>query len=90
MATPTPLTYYGLPSGLSDGKSARLQVATPNGTIREIPLNRQQLHKLLQAAARALEELDRAEARAAKAARPCSACGHPNPGDWCPGCGRQA
>lgn len=67
MAT-TPLTYHGLPSGLSDGKSARLQVSTPNGTIREIPLDRRQLHKLLQAAARALEELDRAAEREARGA----------------------
>lgn len=60
------LTYHGLVSGLSDGKPPRLQVATPNGTIREIPLDRRQVMRILKAAVATLERLDDEERRAAR------------------------
>lgn len=59
MSDPAPLRYYGLPSGISDGKPPRLQLLTPKGLVREVPLDRSQLVKIIRAAANALEALDR-------------------------------
>lgn len=58
-AKPPPLTYQGLATGLSDGKAPHLNLSTPAGLIREVPLTRRDLVRIIKAAASALEVLDR-------------------------------
>lgn len=55
----TQLRFIGLPSGLSDGGVPRLQVATPAGLIREIPLTKRDLLGIIKSAASALEVMER-------------------------------
>lgn len=61
MARRDALRYVGLPSGIADGDGPRLQVSTPSGQIREIPLDRGQLVRIIKSAASALQQLDREE-----------------------------
>lgn len=60
------LTYRGLVSGAGDGQGTRLQVATPSGLIREIPLDRRQVMRILRSAVATLEYLDDEDRRAAR------------------------
>lgn len=63
----TDLRYHGLVSGVADPhndrRGPRLQVTTPKGMLREVPMDRAALVKIIQSAARALEHLDRLENR---------------------------
>lgn len=63
----TDLTYVGLVSGMSDPhnqrRGPRLQVATPKGLIREVPMSREDLLRVISSAARAIAHLDRLENR---------------------------
>lgn len=63
----TDLKYVGLVSGAADPhndrRGPRLQVATPAGRVREIPVDRAALTRLIRSAAGALEHLDRLENR---------------------------
>lgn len=54
-----PMTYLGLISGFADGAQPRLQVATPSGLVREIPLARKDLLQIIRSAVGAIEHLDR-------------------------------
>lgn len=57
------MRYIGLVSGHADGTEPRVQVATPSGVIREAPLTRADLLRIIRSAAGALDYLDRREAR---------------------------
>lgn len=59
----TDLTFHGLTSGLADGNGPRLMVQTPSGLIRQIPLTRADLMKILGSAVGALNVLDKEEAK---------------------------
>lgn len=63
----TDLRYHGLVSGMgdphNDRRGPRLQVTTPAGRIREVPLDRAALVRIIRSAASALEHLDRLENR---------------------------
>lgn len=58
MATKPGLTYQGLSYILSDGSQPHLNVSTPAGLIREVPLTRRDLVRIIRQAASALERLD--------------------------------
>lgn len=63
----TTLRYHGLVSGMADPhndrRGPRLQVTTPKGLVREVPVDRAELLRLIEGAARALAHLDRLENR---------------------------
>lgn len=63
----TDLRYHGLVTGMADPhndrRGPRLQVATPKGLVREVPVDRHELVRIIASAARALEHLDRLENR---------------------------
>lgn len=59
------LRFFGLTAIPSEtgGKGPRLQVVTALGAIREIPLSRADLLRIIQLAAAALEQLDKEDSR---------------------------
>jgi hypothetical protein len=57
------LKYLGLDSGLSDGSAPKIQVATSSGKVRNVPVGRRELVRIIRSAAAALEVLDREEGK---------------------------
>ena len=63
------MKYLGLVTGLADGKGVRLQVTTPGGQLREVPLTQRDLLRIIRRAADALEVMARDEERDGQAAQ---------------------
>jgi hypothetical protein len=57
------MKYLGIVSGLADGGDPRLQVATASGQVREIPLDKTQLLRIIRSAVGALEVMEQQERR---------------------------